>query len=328
VTVVQADALSWFASHTAEAHTSAITSLPDQSELAAVSFSEWQAWFVQAARTLLHWLPEDGTAIFYQRDVRRAGQWVDKSQLILDAARAESFQLVWHKIVCRRAADTTDPDARPGYSHLLCLHRNARAPRRPLPDVLTNPGPGSWTRAMGLTVCQLACDHLRHETTTRTVIDPFCGRGGVLAVAAAIGFDVIGIELHARRARATRTLLARTRIAQIAVEHGAALFDRGQYFEAHEAWEERWRQSRDASERLGLQGLIQIAAAFHKWFVMSSPESAQRLLDKGRQKLAAVCWLPGIDLSALQRELDVCADTIATGSFTRERAPRLQPANE
>jgi hypothetical protein len=221
------------------------------------------------------------------------------------------------------APGTAARAAQPGYSHLLCLQREARAPRQPLPDVLTDAGPGSWSRAMGLTVCQLACAHLQSETSTRCVIDPFCGRGAVLAVAAAMGFDVIGIELHARRSRATRGLLARTRETLDAVQRGTKLFDRGAFFEAHEAWEERWRASRDEQERLGLQGLIQIAAAFHKLFVQEQSESAQRLLERGLNKLDTVHWLPGIELDQVRGELRARSGQLAAENFTRTDVPRL-----
>lgn len=321
--VFQADALTWLAAHTASEHTSAITSLPDQHELPQLNPSEWRAWFVDAARAVLRFLPHDGTAIFYQRDVRRDEVWIDKSHLLLEAAAAESFTLVWHKIVCRVAPDTAARDARPGYSHLLCLQRAARAPRQPLPDVLTDPGVSVWPRGMGIRVCQLACEHLRRETNTRSVIDPFCGRGSVLAVAAAAGFNVIGVELHLRRSRATRSLLTRTLDTLAAVQRGAALFDAGQFFEAHEAWEERWRSSRDEGERLGLQGLIQATAAFHKWYAMKSPESAQRLLARGMQKLEATAWLPGIALRELVMQLRACAVDMAAGVLERESVPKL-----
>lgn len=322
-TVVQAEALAWLASHPAPPHSSAITSLPDLSELTGMGFAEWRSWFVDAARAIMRWLPADGAAIFYQRDVRRDDAWIDKSQLVLEAAAAESFALVWHKIVCRTPPNTATPDARPGYSHLLCLQREARAPRRPLPDVLTDAGPGSWSRAMGLTVCQLACEHLRNETSTRCVIDPFCGRGAVLAVAAAMGFDVIGVELHARRSRATRSMLARAQLTLAAVQRGVALFDRGAFFEAHEAWEGRWRESRDEQERLGLQGLIQVTAAFHKLFVQTQPDSATRLLARGLEKLDAVHWLPGIALPELRTALRACATAVASGELARADVPRL-----
>jgi len=68
---------------------------------------------------------------------------------------------------------------------------------------------------------------------------------------------------------------------------GARLFDRGLYFEAHEAWEEHWLVETGATERRLLQGLIQIAAALHKLLVMHSPAPAASLFAKGLSKLDA-----------------------------------------
>ena len=66
---------------------------------------------------------------------------------------------------------------------------------------------------------------------------------------------------------------------------GARLFDAGAFFEAHEAWEERWLVETNETRRRLLQGLIQVAAAFHKLIVMGSADSASRLLAKGLAKL-------------------------------------------
>jgi len=68
---------------------------------------------------------------------------------------------------------------------------------------------------------------------------------------------------------------------------GALLFDEGAFFEAHEAWEELWLVERDTDAKRALQGLIQIAAGYHKLFAQDRPESAARLLQRGLEKLAA-----------------------------------------
>ena len=47
------------------------------------------------------------------------------------------------------------------------------------------------------------------------------------------------------------------------LEEGRALFNAGRFFEAHEKWEEVWLEE-TGSAKLLLQGLIQIAAGFHK----------------------------------------------------------------
>jgi hypothetical protein len=78
-----------------------ITSLPDMSELPQLSFEAWQAWFIEAAAAVMHWVPEGGVAIFFQSDVRRGARWVDKAHLVLRAADSLEAELVWHKIVCR-----------------------------------------------------------------------------------------------------------------------------------------------------------------------------------------------------------------------------------
>jgi uncharacterized protein len=46
-------------------------------------------------------------------------------------------------------------------------------------------------------------------------------------------------------------------------EHGIALFNSGRFWEAHEAWEEVWK-NRSEDGRFFIQGLIQLAAAYHQ----------------------------------------------------------------
>jgi DNA modification methylase len=74
--------------------------------------------------------------------------------------------------------------------------------------VLPDAGASStWTRAMGVEACRVALQYVRDETDTRLVVDPFCGRGTLLAVAEAMGLPSLGIEISARRCRAARSLV-------------------------------------------------------------------------------------------------------------------------
>ena len=103
---------------------------------------------------------------------------------------------------------------------------------------------------------------------------------------------------------------------------GARLFDIGEFFEAHEVWEGRWRVATDQTERDFLQGLIQVAAAFHKLLVMKSAESASRLLAKGLAKLdACPAHVQGMDLAAFRERLRACASDLASGRLTRAEIP-------
>jgi DNA modification methylase len=45
------------------------------------------------------------------------------------------------------------------------------------------------------------------------VVDPFCGHGTVLAVANAMGFDALGIDLSVRQCRAARRLTLEPAVA-------------------------------------------------------------------------------------------------------------------
>ena len=47
------------------------------------------------------------------------------------------------------------------------------------------------------------------------------------------------------------------------LEHGIALFNSGKFWEAHEAWEEIWKNHPEDG-RFFIQGLIQLAAAYHQ----------------------------------------------------------------
>jgi hypothetical protein len=205
--IIQAEALAWLDANPAEPGSSVVTSLPDFSELPALGFDGWRAWFLGAARRIVRWIPEDGVAIFFQSDVRREGAWVDKGYLIARAAEEESASLVWHRIVCRLPPGTPS-FGRASYSHLLCVSRLPRpAPRHGAPDVIPDAGHKPWSRAMGVLACELACRYLRDETATRRVVDPFCGHGTALAVANALGLDALGVDLGARRCRAARRLV-------------------------------------------------------------------------------------------------------------------------
>ncbi len=194
----------------AEPGVSVVTSLPDVSEVPDKGFEGWRAWFVEAARQVMRWVPSEGHAVFYQSDIRRGGAWVDKGYMIARAAEDVGAALIWHKIVCRKPPGTIT-HGRASYSHMLCVTRGKpRSARNPGPDVMPDAGFMSFSRAMGETACREACRYLRDETTTRVVVDPFCGNGTALAMANAYGFDAIGVDLSARRCRAARKLAVPT----------------------------------------------------------------------------------------------------------------------
>ena len=66
----------------------------------------------------------------------------------------------------------------------------------------------------------------------------------------------------------------------IDVDRGISLFNRGMYFEAHEAWEKVWISLDESPEKSFIQGLIKIAAALHH-YRRKEFDGAVRLLESG-----------------------------------------------
>lgn len=203
--VHHADALPWLAAQGRIAGASLVTSLPDVSELPGLGFDGWRRWFVAAAEAAMGCIDDDGVAVFFQSDIRRHGVWVDKGALVAGAAERAGMMLVFHKIVCRLPPGSAT-SGRASYAHLVAWSRRPRAPRRAGADVLPDGGFVPGPRAMGVNACVEACRLVREETPTRTVVDPFCGWGTVLAVANAVGLDAVGVDVSARMCKKARAL--------------------------------------------------------------------------------------------------------------------------
>ncbi len=200
------DGLGWLERNGPLVGSSLVTSLPDVSGMPELGLAGWRDWFVAAAERVLRATPDEGVSIFYQTDIKLEGTWVDKSYLCHRAAEREGAALLWHRIVCRTPVGQ-DNFGRPGYTHLLCYSRGVRDRGvRAYPDVLPGTGQMTWSQAMGVEACRLACRYVLSHTPTRTVVDPFCGLGSVLAVANALGLDAVGVEIVRKRARRARAL--------------------------------------------------------------------------------------------------------------------------
>jgi len=183
-----------------------VTSLPDHSELPELGFEGWRAWFVETAERCCAAVDAGAVAVFYQTDVKHDGGWVDKAHLVLAGAERAGARLLWHKVVCRVPAGATTY-GRPAYAHLLCLSRGLRlAPGQSSPDVLPRLGEMTWARAMGREACDAVARFLLAHTGCRTVVDPFCGLGTMLAVANVHGLAAVGVERSPRRAMKARSL--------------------------------------------------------------------------------------------------------------------------
>ena len=204
--VHHANALEWLELQGVLEGVSMITSLPDISEFPNWTLDAWRDWFTAAAGRVLTSCAPSGITLFYQTDITRDGVYIDKSFLCQTAARNVGQELIFHKIICR-APPGSVTYGRPGFAHLVGFSEQVRPQTaKARPDVLEDAGSVTWTRGMGIAACRLACQLVVDHTQTRTIIDPFCGHGGVLAVANQLGLNAVGVEINRRRAARARSL--------------------------------------------------------------------------------------------------------------------------
>ncbi|MBV8772176.1 MAG: DUF309 domain-containing protein [Deltaproteobacteria bacterium] len=102
---------------------------------------------------------------------------------------------------------------------------------------------------------------------------------------------------------------------------GIRLFNQGHFFEAHEVWEQIWKEA-EGEERIFYQGIIQTAAALTH-VQRGNYQGAVSVYLKSRPKLDRfpAVWM-GIDLEQLRRQLSQYFHKLQTfyvhpGSFRR-----------
>jgi predicted metal-dependent hydrolase len=108
-----------------------------------------------------------------------------------------------------------------------------------------------------------------------------------------------------------------------ALRHGIELFNRAEFFEAHEALEDVWREcSAGAARRRHLQGLVQLAVAFHHES-RGNVVGARSVLERGVRNLAGADEsLPELDLERLRGALADWRGHLA-GDGSRPALPRI-----
>jgi hypothetical protein len=206
-TVYQADARVWLADHAPLMGCSVVTSMPDFSEFKNISLSEWQTWFSEMALDIFCSVPMGGLVCFYQTDIKRDGVWIDKTELCQRAALKAGYFLLEKKIFCRVPPGVVSGGA-VGFSTLSLFGKTASSAieNSAGPDVSASAGDKTWTRGMGTAACEAALSYIKINSMSRTILDPFCGHGTVLAVANALGFDAIGVDIKKNCVERSRLL--------------------------------------------------------------------------------------------------------------------------
>ena len=107
---------------------------------------------------------------------------------------------------------------------------------------------------------------------------------------------------------------------------GLEAYANGEHFDAHEFWEELWRDYPRGDDRQFLQGLIQVAAAMHKAVAQNKPAPAARLLGRALMRLEGAPprhW--GIDVERLVREAKQSKTELARAAQREQLASSPPP---
>lgn len=196
-TIICADALDWLGANHAGA---VVTSPPDAEEIGA-GLKEWEIWFAGALDACLVAAP---VAAFYVTDRKSDGALRSKAALVFDAATRARRSISWHKIALRRAIGRVDLH-RPGFSHVIAVGARSGSAT---PDVFER-GRTLYANGTGLVAARVMVEWA--AKSARQIVDPFCGRGTIPAVAVALGFDAVGIDLDERQCEHARQLSLRAR---------------------------------------------------------------------------------------------------------------------
>ena len=110
-----------------------------------------------------------------------------------------------------------------------------------------------------------------------------------------------------------------------ALAEGLRLYDAGEFFTAHEAWESVWLKSPEP-EKTFLQGVIQVTAAFHH-LRRNNSLGTVLLLQAARRRLDRYPpGFGGISVTLLCEDVDECLRKLEAGEPASQLvSPRIRP---
>jgi len=115
--------------------------------------------------------------------------------------------------------------------------------------------------------------------------------------------------------------LSREQNHRLAIEH----FNAGRFFQAHEAWETCWKQSKGSEDEEFFKGLSQLGAGYTH-YLRRNLHGARTLMERGlRRILPHAPKHHGIDIEALAAEVRSHADAIGAAEQEGRPMPEIEP---
>lgn len=196
--IIVADSLKWLAGQPNGSISNVVTGICDMGET-QMTMDQYLDFFRKVSGLIFKKLNPKGYAIFIQTDRKYQRSWIDKSYILTSMAQQAGFKMVWHKIVLHRGVGRTDLH-RPTYAHMLCYTKTGN-PGAAFPDVI-DVSKKLYKNATPLEAARLAIEFVKKNSKAgKTVLDPFVGRGTVVALANQVGLDAIGIDIDPVQAK-------------------------------------------------------------------------------------------------------------------------------
>ena len=166
-----------------------VTGIADSNEI-GISVKEWIPWFRHLTALCLNATSEDCPCVFIQTDRKEGGRWLSKAAMTMKVAELMGFRLLWHKISLRHQPGTIDM-FRPGYTNMLAFSQEAKIGKA-TPDVIP-PGRLVYENATNWDAAMVGVEFAKRFTNK--LVDPFCGRGTIPAIANGLGMDVTAVDI-------------------------------------------------------------------------------------------------------------------------------------
>ena len=108
---------------------------------------------------------------------------------------------------------------------------------------------------------------------------------------------------------------------------GLACYRNEEFFNAHEHWEDVWRQLQDPEKNF-LQGLIQVTVAMHH-YRNANVEGARLLLERASRRFEPCpdCF-GGMDVATLRADVQAWKDQLERAEAPVRDFPRLNPNDD
>ena len=181
-----------------------ITGLPDLDET-DMTMSQYAKFFNDIVSKIFEKLNRLGYAIFIQTDRKYQGSWLDKSYMLSNIALSFGCKMVWHKIVLQREVGRINLH-RPGYSHMVCYTYDGK-PGVAFADVV----PVStklYKNGTPIGAANAAVNFIKQNNKgDTTIVDPFVGKGTIVAIANNYGLNAIGIDIDPKQAALAQTAI-------------------------------------------------------------------------------------------------------------------------